>query len=213
MAHLSGSNADLIARVRRIAGQVGAVERGLTSGDSCATVLHLVAAVRGAVNGLMDEAMTVAGVEALEPVPVDLAAVAARVADEVDGLGNIREIRVSPSEGVVGLGSEEALRTVLHHLLDNASRYAGPEGQVELRARATAPGSVELTVTDDGPGLEDPASIFDAFAKGAASTGHGLGLHVVRTLVEGMGGSIRAENRTDGHGARFVITLEAPTAN
>ena len=33
----------------------GAVERGLTSGDSCATVLHLVAAVRGAVNGLMDE--------------------------------------------------------------------------------------------------------------------------------------------------------------
>ena len=59
MAHLSGSNADLIARVRRIAGQVGAVERGLTSGDSCATVLHLVAAVRGAVNvarsGLTDE--------------------------------------------------------------------------------------------------------------------------------------------------------------
>lgn len=55
MTHLSGSNADLIARVRRIAGQVGAVERGLTSGDSCATVLHLVAAVRGAVNGLMDE--------------------------------------------------------------------------------------------------------------------------------------------------------------
>jgi DNA-binding FrmR family transcriptional regulator len=55
MAHLSGSNADLIARVRRIAGQVAAVERGLASDASCATVLHLVAAVRGAVNGLMDE--------------------------------------------------------------------------------------------------------------------------------------------------------------
>lgn len=55
MAHLSGSNADLITRVRRIAGQVAAVERGLVSGDSCTTVLHLVAAVRGAVNGLMDE--------------------------------------------------------------------------------------------------------------------------------------------------------------
>ncbi len=55
MAHLSGSNADLIARVRRIGGQVAAVERGLSSGDSCTTVLHLVAAVRGAVNGLMDE--------------------------------------------------------------------------------------------------------------------------------------------------------------
>lgn len=55
MAHLSGSNNDLIARARRIAGQVGAVERGLASGDSCTSVLHLVAAVRGAVNGLMDE--------------------------------------------------------------------------------------------------------------------------------------------------------------
>jgi DNA-binding FrmR family transcriptional regulator len=55
MAHLSGSNADLIARVRRIAGQVGAVERALVADASCANVLHLVAAVRGAVNGLMDE--------------------------------------------------------------------------------------------------------------------------------------------------------------
>lgn len=55
MAHLSGSNADLIARVRRIGGQMGAVERSLRDEADCATVLHLVAAVRGAVNGLLDE--------------------------------------------------------------------------------------------------------------------------------------------------------------
>lgn len=55
MGHLSDSNADLVARVRRIAGQVAAVERGLVAGDSCSIVLHLVAAVRGAVNGLLDE--------------------------------------------------------------------------------------------------------------------------------------------------------------
>lgn len=55
MTHLSGSNADLIARVRRIAGQVGAVERALVADADCAKVLHLVAAVRGAVNGLLDE--------------------------------------------------------------------------------------------------------------------------------------------------------------
>jgi DNA-binding FrmR family transcriptional regulator len=54
MGHLSES-ADLIARVRRIAGQIGAVERSLRDDADCATVLHLVAAVRGAVNGLMDE--------------------------------------------------------------------------------------------------------------------------------------------------------------
>ncbi len=55
MAHLSQCNGDLMARVRRIAGQVGAIERALISDTSCSDVLHLVAAVRGAVNGLMDE--------------------------------------------------------------------------------------------------------------------------------------------------------------
>lgn len=54
MAHLS-SRPDLVARVRRIAGQVAAVEKALASDEPCATVLHRVAAVRGAVNGLLDE--------------------------------------------------------------------------------------------------------------------------------------------------------------
>lgn len=55
MAHLNSDNSELVARVRRIAGQVGAVERALQADAGCADVLHLVAAVRGAVNGLMDE--------------------------------------------------------------------------------------------------------------------------------------------------------------
>ncbi|MEH3035551.1 MAG: metal/formaldehyde-sensitive transcriptional repressor [Sphingomonas adhaesiva] len=55
MSHLTGTNSDLVARVRRIAGQVNAVERELIADASCTKVLHLVAAVRGAVNGLMDE--------------------------------------------------------------------------------------------------------------------------------------------------------------
>lgn len=55
MAHTSRNNSDLMARVKRIAGQVAAVERGLTDKAPCADILQLVAAVRGAVNGLMDE--------------------------------------------------------------------------------------------------------------------------------------------------------------
>lgn len=55
MSHLSQANPELIARVRRIGGQVGAVERALQSDTPCAEVLQLVAAVRGAVNGLLDE--------------------------------------------------------------------------------------------------------------------------------------------------------------
>jgi DNA-binding FrmR family transcriptional regulator len=54
MSHLASSPA-LVARVRRIAGQIASVERGLTDGADCAAILQQVAAVRGAVNGLMDE--------------------------------------------------------------------------------------------------------------------------------------------------------------
>jgi DNA-binding FrmR family transcriptional regulator len=48
-------NAALLMRVKRIAGQIEAIERALSSGSECADVLHQVAGVRGAVNGLMDE--------------------------------------------------------------------------------------------------------------------------------------------------------------
>ncbi len=55
MAHLAKHNDALLARVRRIAGQMSAIERALTTGDDCTTTLHLVAGVRGAINGLMAE--------------------------------------------------------------------------------------------------------------------------------------------------------------
>jgi DNA-binding FrmR family transcriptional regulator len=54
MSHLT-SRPDLVARVRRISGQLASVERALAEGPDCATVLQQVAAVRGAVNGLMEE--------------------------------------------------------------------------------------------------------------------------------------------------------------
>lgn len=54
MSHLA-TRPELVARVRRIAGQVAAVEKALAANEPCATVLHRVAAVRGAVNGLLDE--------------------------------------------------------------------------------------------------------------------------------------------------------------
>lgn len=55
MAHIHEHKGDLIKRVRRIAGQVEAVERALESDADCAKTLHLVAAIRGAVNGLLEQ--------------------------------------------------------------------------------------------------------------------------------------------------------------
>ncbi|CAI8915843.1 FrmR/RcnR family transcriptional regulator, repressor of frmRAB operon [Pseudomonas sp. IT-P253] len=55
MSHIHEHKDDLLNRVRRISGQVQAVERALESNADCAKTLHLVAAVRGAVNGLLDQ--------------------------------------------------------------------------------------------------------------------------------------------------------------
>lgn len=55
MSHLSEQKPQLLARIRRIIGQVGAVERAIEADAGCSAVLQQVAAVRGAVNGLMDE--------------------------------------------------------------------------------------------------------------------------------------------------------------
>ncbi|MEQ7918652.1 metal/formaldehyde-sensitive transcriptional repressor [Xanthomonas sp. WHRI 1810A] len=55
MGHVSSNKDSLIKRVKRIAGQLQAVERALESEQDCGTTLHLVAATRGAINGLMEE--------------------------------------------------------------------------------------------------------------------------------------------------------------
>lgn len=55
MAHTQDHRDELLARVRRIAGQVSAIERAIAEENSCAAILHQVAGVRGAVFGLMDQ--------------------------------------------------------------------------------------------------------------------------------------------------------------
>ena len=55
MAHLSTDNDALIKRVRRLIGQLQAIERALAEGDDCTTTLHLAAAARGAMGGLIEE--------------------------------------------------------------------------------------------------------------------------------------------------------------
>lgn len=55
MAHLTTDSSALLKRVRRIAGQVAAIERSIEEGAACASILHLIAATRGAMNGLLDE--------------------------------------------------------------------------------------------------------------------------------------------------------------
>lgn len=120
---------------------------------------------------------------------------------------------------VVVHGHAKLLRRVVRNLLENARRYgraAGQDGaQVCLSLQRLAqPARIALVVDDHGPGVpaELRERIFEPFYRlpGASERdgGVGLGLSLVRTIVERHGGTVRCEERPGG-GARFVVTLPA----
>lgn len=97
---------------------------------------------------------------------------------------------------------------VLTNLLDNAVKYAGRDGPIEVEVMADSE-VVSFVVRDHGPGVpaEQRERIFEPFDRGDAKTpGVGLGLHVAREIVLQHGGRIAVEAPADG-GARFVVTL------
>lgn len=105
------------------------------------------------------------------------------------------------------------IRQVLGNLVENATKYA-PGSQIRISAGVAHSGTaVDMLVEDNGPGIpvEDLDRIFDRFYRGRAGRrsevpGTGLGLAIARMIIEGHGGTIRAENRL-GSGARFIVTL------
>ncbi|MFP5307983.1 MAG: ATP-binding protein [Actinomycetes bacterium] len=109
-------------------------------------------------------------------------------------------------EGLEARLDARALRIVLEHLLENALKYT-PEGSpVEVRGEA-ADGGVLLSVVDHGPGLPAEGDLFAPFVRGTVDQpGSGLGLHIVRSLVEALGGSVRTAAGADG-GAVFTLRL------
>jgi signal transduction histidine kinase len=99
-----------------------------------------------------------------------------------------------------------ALRTILDNLLSNALRYTPPEGEILLAAEEIKE-FVQFTVRDTGRGIEAErvSTIFDRFNPFSES-GTGLGLALVRRLVESLGGQIAVESRL-GAGTTFRFTL------
>jgi signal transduction histidine kinase len=99
-----------------------------------------------------------------------------------------------------------AVRSILDNLLSNAIRYTPPEGEILLAAEEIQ-NSVQFTVRDTGRGIEADllGTIFDRFST-FSERGSGLGLALVRRLVEQLGGQIAVESRM-GHGTTFRFTL------
>jgi two-component system, OmpR family, sensor kinase len=115
------------------------------------------------------------------------------------------------SEGVIR-GAPRHLILICSNLLDNALRYTRSGGKVELRTD-NSEGGLSIEVWDEGPGLPENEleRVFERFyrAPGDGSTGSGLGLATVETLVRQLGGRISLRNRADRSGliARVVLPL------
>ncbi|HZV53710.1 MAG TPA: two-component system sensor histidine kinase KdpD [Rhodocyclaceae bacterium] len=104
------------------------------------------------------------------------------------------------------------MERVFCNLLENAAKYTPAGSRIEISARR-AGDRVEIIVADNGPGLPTgkEEALFEKFARGqeeSAVAGVGLGLAIVRAIVEVHKGTVSAENRPEG-GARFVISLPA----
>jgi signal transduction histidine kinase len=115
------------------------------------------------------------------------------------------EVRAYADLSVVE-ADRRALRTILDNLLSNALRYTPPEGEILLSAEEIKE-FVQFSVHDTGRGIEAErlSTIFDRFNPFSES-GTGMGLALVRRLVESLGGQLAVESRL-GHGATFRFTL------
>ena len=121
-----------------------------------------------------------------------------------------------PDTGLEALADPGALQQVIINLLDNALKYGGVDGPVVVTGNILDDRFVQVSVIDRGPGIapEDQELIFDRFrqidgSRKRRSVGVGLGLYIVRNLVEGHGGKIWVESEV-GQGSRFYFTLPRP---
>ena len=171
---------------------------------------HLLALI----NDVLDLSSLEAGTLRLDLQPVDLAAAVAEALPLVAGLAAQHSVSVQTG-AVAGtvLADPTRLRQVLINLLANAVKYNRPRGQVVIEADPGA-NKVCLRVRDTGRGLsaEQLSHLFEPFNRlgmdRAGIEGSGIGLTVVKALVQGMGGHISASSLV-GHGTVFELTLRA----
>lgn len=149
------------------------------------------------------------------PRTVDAVDLVEAAVDEQASLAPAHHFVVETSGPALVTLDVRALEQVLFHLLENAVRYSPAGGTVSVGVEQRH-GVVVLTVADEGVGLpSDTSRLFERFGQVEAvdtrvlgEGGLGLGLHIVRTLVERQGGTVSAADRPDG-GAVFTVTLPA----
>jgi len=172
------------------------------------------------IEDLLDITRIVQGTLAIEKRPVELASVVEEAISTVRPSAEAKsialEVTSDPALGLV-IADPGRLQQVVVNLLSNSIKFTPNAGKVEIRlerVQDSAGPQAQLTVKDTGAGI-DPAFlpyVFDRYRQASSSRpgkqgGLGLGLAIVRSLMELHGGSVHAESAGEGLGATFTIRL------
>ena len=172
------------------------------------------------IEDILDVSRVITGKLQLHLAPVDLVSVVGAALDAVRPALEAKDIRVETDyqEGArVIAGDADRLQQVIWNLLSNASKFTPAGGTVGIRVGQDKKYAA-VQVSDSGPGIapEFLPHVFERFRQADGSTtrthgGLGLGLAIVRHLVELHGGIIGVENLTTGSGAVFTVKLPLPS--
>src|SRR5204862_525792 len=168
------------------------------------------------IEDLLDVSRIVTGKLRIDRRQVDPVAIIEAAIEAVQGVADAKEIQLDasldPDAGPL-LADPDRLQQVVWNLLSNAIKFSPAHGRVAIRLERS--GSLaRITVSDHGAGIKQELlpHIFDRFRQGERSTGGlGLGLAIVRHIVELHGGAVRAQSPGERQGATF--TVELPTLN
>ena len=175
--------------------------------------------VMAMLDAMMDLAEAEAGTMALRVEPIDVAAIARDAADLYSDVAEEKGVRLATAipERIEMAADRNRLAQAMANLLDNAVKYTPRGGDVSISVTDTGD-AVELIVGDTGIGIteDDLPRIWERLYRGDRSRserGLGLGLSLVKAIVEAHGGTASADS-TPGQGSRFVLRLpKRPPAN
>jgi PAS domain S-box-containing protein len=168
------------------------------------------------INDLLDVSGIISGKVVLEREPSRIEAIIRSSVDNVRPAADAKGITIATAiDALAGPTSVDPnrMQQVFANLLSNAIKFTGPGGRIEVQCRQVGM-QVQVTVADTGEGIapEMLSSIFERFRQADSSItrrhgGLGLGLAIVRHIVELHGGAVSAHSDGPGKGTRFTIAL------
>ncbi|KAB8141862.1 hybrid sensor histidine kinase/response regulator [Chloroflexia bacterium SDU3-3] len=177
------------------------------------TITDQATRINQLISSLLDVSRIEMGAFTVAPARFDLCAMAERIADELRPALTHHTLHLDlPQQPVHIEGDEQRLEQVLRNLLSNAVKYSPDGGMITVRLTAHR-STVDLAVADQGLGIAADAipKLFQRFYRAINPSSHtidgnGIGLYIVRQIVELHGGAVHVESAR-GQGSTFTVTL------